>query len=170
MTKRKPSTSKVKEYYIKGKQEIKDTEAPVVSDEFIDFQDGNEYRGQSIDVQSETTLESDLGTGSPYILRTYEFKTNPELLNDVVNRKTAWPTAQEFFNQHARGIEGMMWGDGMSPVKELEPRVVFTRDKKKYLIMVWAQPSLGQVINEKPYTLGEISRKNYESRTNKNKV
>jgi hypothetical protein len=142
-----------KKYFIKGKEEITDTDAPVISDEFIDKVDGDEYRGQTIEVQSDTKLEDDLGTGDPIVMRAYEFATDPRLLQP----NTQFPMAQEFFDSHMKGIAGMLWGDGLTPETEIEPRLIFSKDRRTYLITVWARPQLGQAVLETPKTLSEIA-------------
>ncbi len=141
-----------KKFFIKDKEVITDADAPVISNEFIDKVDGDEYRGQTIEVQSETKLEQDTGTGEAIIMRVYEFATDPTFLQP----EATFPTAQEIFQSHMKGIAGMLWGDGMTPATEIEPRLIFTRDRKKYLIMVWARPQLGQAVLETPKTLSEI--------------
>lgn len=170
MPKKKEQKEVQKEFYIKGKQEIKDPTAPVISDEFIDKQKEGDYIGQTIEVHSETNLEQDLGTGAVHIMRTYEFKTDPQLLHQVKNQKAKFPPNQELFNSHSRGIAGMLWSDGFTPVTDLEPRVLFSKDKSKYLIMVWATPSLGQIVTDKINTLSEIAHGQNNSRKNTNKV
>ncbi len=137
-------------YFVQGKDEIVDPDAPVVSGEFIDKQEDGDYTGQSIEVKSKTKLEEDLGTGDIVLLRTYEFGANPEMFKD------GEPSGQDVFNSHMKGILGMLWGDGLQPVPEIEPKLIFSKDRSKYLIMVGARPSLGQSILETPKTLTEI--------------
>ncbi len=162
MTKVRKSTTKAKKFFIKGKEKVTDLDAPVVSDEFIDKQPEGEYTGQTIEVHSDTKLEDDKGTGDAYILRTYEFGTNPEFLMKM-------PDAQTIFDSHMRGISGMLWSDGMTPVTDLEPKIIFSKDRRKYLIMVWAKPSIGQTILETTKTLSEYARESH-SRNDSNKV
>lgn len=141
---------KQKEFFIKGKQTITDPDAPVISNEFVDVREDGTYQGQTIEVSSDTKLEQDTGTGEVFIMRTYEFGANPLMFKD------GFPHPQELFNSHMKGIAGMLWQDGLSPATELEPRVIYTPDRKKYLIMVWARPSLGQSVIDTPKTLTEI--------------
>ena len=146
-------------YFVRGKDEIVDPDAPVVSNEFIDKQEEGDYTGQTIEVRSKTKLEEDLGTGEAILLRTYEFGVNPEMF------KNGDPSGQDIFNSHMKGILGMLWGDGLQPVMEMEPKIIFSKDRSKYLIMVGARPSIGQSILETPRTLSEIV-KNDNSRNN----
>lgn len=137
-------------YFVQGKDEIVDPDAPVVSGEFIDKQEEGDYHGQTIGVTSKTKLEEDLGTGDVILLRTFEFGANPEMF------KNGEPSGQDVFNSHMKGILGMLWGDGLQPVPEIEPKLIFSKDRSKYLIMVGARPSLGQSVLETPKTLTEI--------------
>lgn len=169
MTPRKKSTKTGKKYFIKGKEEITDPTAPIVSDEFIDKQPEGDYSGQTLEVRSKTHLEADEGTGQHYILRTYEFATDPKYIREGL------PDAQVIFESHMKGIAGMLWADGFTPVTELQPRIIFRKDKVKYLIMVWARPSVGQIVTDKSITLSEIAHTtthagNSHSRQNTNKV
>ena len=103
-----------------------------------------------IQTASETHLEDDPGEGGAAIIRCFEFAPNPEVF------KQHKPTKQELFNSHAKGIEIMLWRDGMSVMPEVEPRV--TIGKKKYRIFVGAQPMKGHLLREKPKTLTEIAQ------------
>lgn len=148
-----------KKYFIKGKEEITDLNAPVISNEFIDKQPEGDYQGQTIEVQSDTKLEADLGTGEVAILRTFRFTKNPEIF------RTRIPSAQEIFESHKQGILGLLWQDGLTPDMNLE--VKFIPDREFYFIQIWARPQAGQVLIEKTKTLSEIIN---EARPNTNKV
>lgn len=152
-----------KEFFIKGKQEITDPDAPVISNEFIDkSRPEGDYIGQTIEVQSETKLESDRGEGEEMVLRAYEFATDPRLLNDVSSGKIPMPSNQELFNASLKGIMGYLWQDGLQPAEEIPPRVIFSKDRSKYIIMVGARAAHGQFFIDKPTTLGEIVKKTVE--------
>lgn len=145
------------EFYVKGKDIIEDPLAPVVSDEFVDkTREEGDYQGQTIEVASKTKIEDDLGTGEAVVIRAYEFTTNPQLLRDITEGKTGWPDKQEFFNSHYKGIMGMLWSDGLQPVIEIEPRLIFSKDRRKYMIMVHARPALGHSLLHETQTLTEI--------------
>ena len=144
----------------------------LVSNEFIDKIGEDTYTGQTIEVQSKTKLEEDLGTGEALVLRTYEFKTNPELLQPNIQ----FPSAQELFMSHLKGIAGMLWQDGLTPAIDLEPRLILSRDKATYLIMVWARSQRGQLALEKHLveqakTLSEIAKETkIETRNNPSEI
>ena len=84
-------------------------------------------------------------------MRTFEFGANPKVF------KLKNPTKQEVFNDHLKGMEAMLWGDGLKPMTEVEPRLVFSKNKKKYRIFVACQPLMGQVVLERPQTLSQIA-------------
>lgn len=109
-----------------------------------------EWEAQELGVESSTPIESDLGTGQPIVLRFFHFSANPLALKE---RK---PTAQELFESHRRGIESLLWADGFSPYFEIEPRLMFSKNKDYYGFVVAAIPSLGNSMMEKPQTLKEI--------------
>lgn len=152
-------------FYIKGKEEIKDLDAPVVSDEFLDKrQPEGDYHGQTIEVRSKTKLEEDLGTGEAVIMRSYVFASNPQLF---LNGR---PDSQEIFQSHMKGIQSMLWADGLSPAVEIEPRLIFAPDNKTYLIMVWARPSIGQAVIENTRTLTEIIHEGKQGGKDRNEI
>jgi len=135
--------TKHKEFFIKGKQEITDADAPIISDEFIDTtREEGDYTGQTIEVHSETKLEQDKGEGHGVVMRTFEFATNPIIFQH------GNPNPQDIFSSHLKGIEATLWTDGLEPMTELEPRLIFTSNRNKYLILVWARAQKGQVTLE----------------------
>ena len=161
--------TKHKEFFIKGKQEITDTDAPIISDEFIDTtREEGDYIGQTIEVHSDTKLEQDKGEGRGVVMRTFEFAASPIIFQN------GNPHPQDIFNSHLKGIEATLWQDGLEPMIELEPRLIFTPDRSKYLILVWARVQKGQVskemeVQKQAQTLTEIVKQN-ESRPNPDKI
>ena len=68
------------------------------------------------------------------------------------------PTAkQELFNMHWRQIRVMLWGDGLVPNEDAEPRIVI--DKDKYRIFILCQPRLNTFVADKLKTLQDIFKK-----------
>ena len=112
------------------------------------------WEGEEVMVESETKLEADTGTGPKVILRTFEFASNPQAFKQRI------PTSQELFNHHLKGMQGMLWSDGLKPMEEIEPRLIFSKNKKGYRIFIACKPLLGQVVLEKPQTLSEIAHGN----------
>lgn len=90
--------------------------------------EGNEYEAESIKVKSDTKLEEDQGTGIPIVVRFFEFASNPETF------RQHRPTAQELFNHHRKGIESMLWTDGLKPYEAVEPKLIFAKDRYQFAI------------------------------------
>lgn len=111
-----------------------------------------EWLAQTLETESQTHLEDDEGTGDAAIIRMFEFKVNPESFKQFT------PTEQELFNSHYKGIEAILWRDGMSVLPEVNPRVTFSKNKKKYRIFIGAKPAKGHLLMEKPKTLSQIAK------------
>lgn len=118
------------------------------------------WNAKEIAVESETKITDDVGVGETVILRSFEFGVNPQAFQ---HKK---PTSQEIFNSHLRGIESMLWADGLKPTDDVEPRLIFSKDKTHYRIFVAAKPMRGHILREKPKTLSEI----FNGNTSGNKV
>lgn len=112
-----------------------------------------EWEGEEVTAQSDTKLEQDTGTGSPVVLRFFEFGANPKVF------KEHKPTAQELFNSHIKGMEALMWKDGLTRFEGVEPRLMFSKDKKNYRFIIACEPSLGTVLTDKPQTLTQLIKK-----------
>lgn len=157
-----------KQFYIAGKDEIKDSSAPVVGGEFI-TEDGD-WQGQTVEVQSDTHLEDDKGTGEPIVIRTFEFAVNPEAFKQHELKTGSFPDAQHIFREHQQGIESFLWQDGLSPAYDIEPRVIFPKGTNKYFIMIGARPQAGQLIVDTPKTLSELANDPRNSKPNTTKA
>jgi len=112
---------------------------------------GGGYEAASAQATSDAKLEDDHGEGQPVILRMFEFSANPEAF------KIHSPTKQELFNSHAKGIEVMLWKDGMKLFTEVDPKVTINKKKTKYRIFVAAIPQRGHLLMERPKTLSQIA-------------
>ena len=64
------------------------------------------------------------------------------------------PTKQELFNHHSKGIETILWKDGLKVMPDVPPRLVV--EGSKYRIFVGAQPMKGMALEEKPKTLKQL--------------
>jgi hypothetical protein len=109
-----------------------------------------EWEGEEIGVESDTKLESDTGTGQEIILRFFDFAANPEVFRQHK------PTEQELFNSHKKGMEAMLWTDGLTPYEAIEPRLLFSKDKTAYRFVISCIPSAGNTLLEKTNTLSEL--------------
>lgn len=109
------------------------------------------WNPNSISTESETHLEDDEGFGEAAVIRVFEFAANPEAF------KQHKPTKQELFNSHYKGIEIMLWKDGLKVMPEVEPKLTINKKKTKYRIIVGATPMRGHILREQPKTLSQIA-------------
>lgn len=109
-----------------------------------------EWEGETVQAESKVNLQDDRGTGKPIVLRFFEFGVNPQAFKDHK------PTAQELFNTHIRGMESLIWSDGLIFCKEIEPKLWFSKDNKKYRFMIGCLPV--QTLIETPNTLAELAK------------
>jgi hypothetical protein len=116
-----------------------------IDKESNDFKD---WEGEELHAQSDTKLNEDRGTGKAVVLRCFDFAANPETFKDHK------PTAQELFNVHKKGMESLMWTDGMAPFEEVEPRLLFSKNGKYYRFIVACLPR--EALMDKPKTLTEL--------------
>ena len=112
------------------------------------------WEGEELGAESETKLEIDQGTGQAIILRFFDFGVNLETFK---NHK---PTAQELFNSHMKGMESLLWGDGLKPYEAIEPRLMFSKDKKYYRFVIACIPNSTNVLADTPKTLSQLIHKN----------
>lgn len=120
-----------------------------------------EWEGEEIGVTSETKLEDDKGTGQEIILRFFDFGANVETF------RRYRPTAQELFNSHRKGIEALLWRDGMKPFDGVEPRLLFSKDKTSYRFVIACTPSSGNTLIDKTNTLSQLLTHDTSANTNK---
>lgn len=107
-----------------------------------------QWEGEEVQAQSDTKLESDLGTGQAVIIRFFEFGADPEMF------KQHKPTAQELFNSHRKGIEALLWRDGLKPYEGLEPRLMFSKNQKNYRFIITCIPM--NILTDTPRTLSQL--------------
>ncbi len=125
-------------------------------DKPVDFKTQKEgehtWEGKTLEAESKTKLEDDKGFGEAITLRFFDFKANPESFNKKL------PTAQELFSAHAKQIEIELWKDEWQPIPEIEPRIMFAKDKSHYRIVIGARPAKGSLLSNAsiPKTLTEL--------------
>ncbi len=112
--------------------------------------DNTPWQSQDLASKSETHLEDDLGSGEAAIIRVFEFAASPEAF------RAHTPTRQELFNYHSKGIEVMLWKDGMTVMPDVDPKVTINEKQTKYRIFVGAKPMKGHTLHERPQTLSQI--------------
>ena len=110
------------------------------------------WEGEEIGAVSETKLEADTGTGQAIVLRFFDFGSNAEAF------KLHKPTAQELFDSHRRGMESLLWRDGLKPYDAIEPRFMFSKDKLHYRFILACIPRIGNVMADTPRTLTQLIR------------
>lgn len=109
-----------------------------------------EWEGEEVGAESTTKLQEDKGTGQPIVLRFFDFAANPETFRQYR------PTAQQLFESHRRGIESMLWSDGLAPYTAIEPRLLFSKDKSQYRFAISCIPSMGNALIDKTKTLSQL--------------
>lgn len=120
----------------------------------FEIHDKEKWTGQELGVNSDIPLV-DAGTGKPYIIRQFVFAFNPEAAKKIKQKKMAAPTKQDLFNSNWKEIEVTLWGDGLIPCKEVEPRIIV--GKKKYKIILLCEARAGVLVNTKVNTLQELT-------------
>jgi hypothetical protein len=89
-----------------------------------------DWEGEQLQTESNTKIEQDTGTGQEIVLRFFEFAANPQAFKDHK------PTEQELFESHKNGIMALLWSDELRPYEAVEPRIMFSKDKTHYRIIV----------------------------------
>ncbi len=122
---------------------------------------GTNYDVKQGEVHSDTKLEDDLGQGGSVIIRSFHFKANPEAF------KNNTPSKQELFNAHAKQIEIQLWKDGLKVMPDVSPKLLLSKNRMYYQIIVGAEPQKGQIIlpsdQNKHQTLSQAAHGRYSS-------
>lgn len=103
------------------------------------------------EVHSDTKLEDDIGTGRQIVIRSFDYKANPEAF------RFSTPTKQELFDAHKRGIEEFLYRDGLVRVEEVAPKLIISKDKTGYRIIVGATNRMTEYFADKAQTLTDIA-------------
>lgn len=112
---------------------------------------GHQHEVDTIETESKTKLEDDRGEGGVAIIRQFTFGINPQVFQE---RR---PTKQDLFNHHIKGIETMLWRDGMKVMTDVEPQILIKQEAMQYEIFVGAEPMKGHILRERPQTLSQIA-------------
>lgn len=131
------------EKHITGEAEVIDSGDIAAKDVKWDVKQG--------EVHSDIRLEDDIGYGDAVILRSFDFKANPQTFKENP------PTTQELFNAHLRQLEIHLMKDGLKVYTEASPQIRISKDKTGYRIVVPAQPMKGHRLLERPHTLTELA-------------
>lgn len=109
-----------------------------------------EWEATKGEVHSDVHLEDDKGHGKAIVIRAFDFHANPEAF------KAHIPSKQELFNAHKIQIESMLYADELKIYEDVEPRVIISKNKRNYRIVVaglpWGMsrshiPTLSQIAN-----------------------
>ena len=109
------------------------------------------WEGKELQIESGIKLEDDKGEGNPVVLRFFDFMANPETFSKYI------PSAYELFGHHRKGIELSLWNDGLVPEEAVNPRILISKQKNHYRIIVGARYAKGRILKENPLTLSEIA-------------
>lgn len=105
------------------------------------------------EAESTTTLQDDEGYGPAVIVRSFDFKANPQAFHQYT------PSKQELFNAHAKQIEIHLWKDGLQVMPDVDPKVILSKKRDGYRIVVGAEPARGHLLHQTPQTLSQIVNK-----------
>jgi len=121
----------------------------------IDSDTKYDYAG-NFEAHSEPLIDS--GTGKVVSIRTFTFKMNPLKL------KERPPDKQTLFNAHAKQITTILWGDGLRPLEEVNPRVIINKNIGIYQIFVPCEPKPGVMVVDEVKNLSAELAKNNKSK------
>lgn len=110
-----------------------------------------EWKATRGEAESTTTFEDDKGEGKAVLVRSFDFKANPAAFLH------ATPSKQELFNAHANQIETILWKDGLQVMPEIEPRLILSKKRDGYRIVVGAEPAKGHLLHQRPQMLTQIA-------------
>lgn len=113
------------------------------------------------EVHSDIHLEDDEGHGKTIVVRSFDFKANPNAFREYT------PSKQELFNAHAKQIESYLWTDGLKVMPDVHPQIILSKKRDGYRIVVGAEPRQGQIITkrdmDKVQTLSQAAHGRFNS-------
>lgn len=113
------------------------------------------------EVHSDIHLEDDEGFGKTIVVRSFDFKANPQGFRERT------PSKQELFSVHAKQIEECLWADGLQPMPDVHIQVILSKRRDGYRIVVGAEPRQGQIITrrdqDKIQTLSQAAHGRFNS-------
>lgn len=115
----------------------------------------HDYDVKQGEVHSDIKLEADEGYGKTIVIRSFDFKVNPQAF------KERTPSKQDLFNAHVKQIEIVLWKDGLKVMPDVAPQLIMDKKRRGYRIVVGAEPEKGQLINslvlDKQQTLSQAA-------------
>lgn len=119
----------------------------------------HDYEVKQGEVHSDIKLEADEGHGSAIVIRSFDFKANPQAF------KERTPSKQELFNAHAKQIEIILHKDGLQVMPDVKPQLILSKQRNHYRIVIGAEPRKGQNISlrdqDKFQTLSQAAHGRY---------
>lgn len=128
-----------------------DGTAKAVEKDSVDSAKDVEWEATRGEVHSSTTFEDDKGDGRATIVRSFDFKANPSAFFERT------PSKQELFNAHSNQIETILWKDGLQVMPDIAPRLILSKKRDGYRIVVGAEPAKGNLLHQRPQTLTQIA-------------
>lgn len=95
------------------------------------------------EVHSDVHLEDDEGSGKTIVVRSFDFRANPQAFREYT------PSKQELFNAHAKQIEEYLFADGLQVMPDVKPQLILSKKREGYRIVVGAEPRQGQIITRR---------------------
>jgi hypothetical protein len=114
--------------------------------------DGNVMDVTQGEVHSDVRFEDDLNEGKPVIIRSFDFKANPEAF------AVRTPSGQELFNAHIKQIEVHLWKDGLQVMPDVKPQLKLAKNRSGYRIVVGAEQAKGHILSETPQSLMDLTK------------
>ncbi len=114
------------------------------------------------DLNTQSTPMMDAQEGKPVLIRMFEFKMNPLKMKEFPN------DLQKIFNNHAKQISTILWGDGLVPFESVAPRVIIDRKGAKYQIFVTCEARRGVLFSQQPKGLTEVFSKASQNGSTRN--
>ena len=102
------------------------------------------------DLQTDGTPIMDPGTGKTITLRVFEFAVDPRKVLFLPTDK------QKIFNDHSKLILTQLWADGLRPYEGASPRVIISKDRLNYKIIVPAEARLNMMFVDRPHNLTDM--------------
>ncbi len=142
------SVKKVKKERLASSKDIEDhilgeTTATVHNSTLDGKESSVHYDVKQGEVHSDVHLEDDEGSGKTIVVRSFDFKANPQAFREHI------PTKQELFSAHAKQIEAYLWADGLDVMPDVHPQVILNKKRTGYRIVVGAEPRRGHLITRR---------------------
>ena len=106
----------------------------VIDEQSIEGEKDVQYEVSKGEVHSDVHLEDDKGVGKAIVLRHFDFSANPEAF------RAQTPSKQTLFNLHKNQIYAHLMSDGLSVFEEVSPKVMISKNKRFYRIIVAGLP------------------------------